>query len=116
VARGRSEQCERDNSADTEVGEEGGAGGAPGAGAEIPLQPMEQIMVRQAVPLQPMKVHGGADLHLQPMEGTPTSEQVNAPEGGCDSVGSLCWSRLPPGPADPWREELTPEQVWWQGL
>jgi len=28
-------------------------------------------------PLQPMEVHGGADLHLQPME-DPTPEQVNA--------------------------------------
>jgi len=26
-------------------------------------------MVRQAVPLQPMEDHGGADLHLQPVEG-----------------------------------------------
>ena len=30
-------RCERNNSADTKVREEGGAGGAPGAGAEIPL-------------------------------------------------------------------------------
>ena len=46
---------ERNNSVDTKVREEGGAGGAPGAGAEMsPLQPMEQTMVRQAVPLQPM--------------------------------------------------------------
>ncbi|KAK4823596.1 hypothetical protein QYF61_003796 [Mycteria americana] len=54
--------------ADTKVSEEGGAGGAPGAGAEIPLQPVVKTMVRQAVPLQPMEVHGGADTHLQPME------------------------------------------------
>jgi len=54
--------CERNNSADTKVGEEGGAGRAPGA--EIPLQPMEKAMVRQAVLLQPMEVHGGADIHL----------------------------------------------------
>ena len=53
--------CERNNSADTKVSEEGGGGGAPGAGAEIPLQPMVKTMVRQqAVPLQPMEVHGGA--------------------------------------------------------
>ncbi|GAB0180072.1 cAMP-dependent protein kinase inhibitor alpha [Grus japonensis] len=51
--------CERNNSADTQVTEEGGAGGAPGTGAEIPLQPLEKTMVRQAVPLQPMEVHGG---------------------------------------------------------
>ncbi|GAB0176032.1 AN1-type zinc finger protein 5-like [Grus japonensis] len=62
---------------DTKVSEEGGAGGAPGAGAEIPLQPMEKTVVRQAVPLQPMDVDGGADIHLQPME-DPMLEQVDA--------------------------------------
>jgi len=42
------------NSADPTVSAEGGVGGAPGTGAEVPLQPVEQPMVRQAVPLQPM--------------------------------------------------------------
>ena len=70
-------RCERNNSTDTKVSEEGGAGGAPGAGAEIPLQPVVKTMVRQAVPLQPMDVHGGADIHLQPVE-DPKSEQVDA--------------------------------------
>jgi len=37
--------CERTNSADTEVSGEGGGGGALGAGAEIPLQPMEKTTV-----------------------------------------------------------------------
>ena len=61
--------CERNNSADAKVSEERGwGGGAPGAGAEIPLQPMVKIMVRQIVPLQPLQVHGGADIHLQPGE------------------------------------------------
>jgi len=32
------------------------------------------------------------------------------PEGSCDPVGSPRWSRPLPGPADPWREEPTPEQ------
>jgi len=40
-------------------------GGAPDTGAEsLPLQLMMKIMVRQAVPLQPMEVHGGADINL----------------------------------------------------
>ena len=56
---------------------EGGGGGAPGTGAEIPLQPVVKTMVRQAVPLQPMEVHSGADIHLQHME-DPTPEQVDA--------------------------------------
>ncbi|GAB0180292.1 mitochondrial enolase superfamily member 1 [Grus japonensis] len=40
---------------------------------------MEKTMVKQAVPLQPMEVDGGADIHLQPME-DPTPEQLEAPE------------------------------------
>ena len=56
---------ERNDSADTKISEEGGGGGAPGTGAEIPLQ---QTMMRQAVPLQPMEAHGGADPHPHPME------------------------------------------------
>ncbi|GAB0179552.1 AN1-type zinc finger protein 5-like [Grus japonensis] len=72
-------------------------------------------MVKQAVPLQPMEVGGGADIHLQPVE-DPTPEQVDAPEGSCDPMGSLHWSRLLAGPVAPWREEPTPEQVCWQDL
>jgi len=41
-----------------------GEGGDPGTEAEIPLQSMEKIMVRQAVPLKSMEVHGGVDIHL----------------------------------------------------
>ncbi|GAB0204350.1 epimerase family protein SDR39U1 [Grus japonensis] len=108
-------RCERNNSADTQVSEEEGGGGAPGARAEILLQPMEKIMVRQAVPLQPMEVHGGADIHLQPRE-DPTPEQVEAPEGGCDPVGSPCWSRVLARPVAPWREEPMLEQVFWWDL
>ncbi|GAB0180448.1 AN1-type zinc finger protein 5-like [Grus japonensis] len=108
-------RCERNDSADTKASAEGGAGGAPGSGAEIPLQPMEKTMVRQAVPLQPMEDDGGADIHLQPME-DPTPEQVETPEGGCDPVGSPRWSRLLAGPVAPWREEPMLEQVWWQDL
>ncbi|GAB0208947.1 secretory carrier-associated membrane protein 1 [Grus japonensis] len=51
-----------------------GGQGAPGTRAEIPLQAVEKTMVRQAVPLQPMEVNGGADIHLQPME-DPMPEQ-----------------------------------------
>ena len=53
-------------------------GGAQDARAEIfPLQPMMKTMGRQAVSLQPMEVHGGADIHLQPVE-DPMLEQVYA--------------------------------------
>ncbi|GAB0185948.1 AN1-type zinc finger protein 5-like [Grus japonensis] len=66
-------------------------------------------MVRQAVPPQPVEADGGADIHLQPME-DPTPEQVDAPEGGCDPVGSPHWSKLLARPVDPWREEPRLEQ------
>ena len=69
--------CQRNKFADTKVSEEGGGGGTPGTGAEIPHQPVIKTMVRQAIPLQPMEVHSGADLHLQPMQ-DPTPEQVDA--------------------------------------
>ncbi|XP_072707914.1 uncharacterized protein [Ciconia boyciana] len=107
--------CERNSPADTKASEERGGGGAPGAGAEIPLQPLVKTMVRQAVPLQPMEVHGGADIHLQPVE-DPTPERVDAPKGVCDPMESPRWSRLLAGPVDPWREEPTLEQVCWQNL
>jgi len=91
-------------------------GGARNAGAEsLPFQPVMKTMVRQVVPLQPMEVHGGADFHLQPVEGTPCRSRW-MPEGGCDPMGSPRWNRLLPGPADPWREEPTLEQVCWQSL
>ncbi|GAB0180306.1 AN1-type zinc finger protein 5-like [Grus japonensis] len=50
-------------------------------------------MVKQAVPLQPMEDDGEQRFHLQPVE-DPTLEQVEAPEGGCDPVGSPRWSSL----------------------
>ncbi|GAB0203794.1 hypothetical protein GRJ2_002845000 [Grus japonensis] len=52
---------------------------------------------------------------LQPVE-DPMSEQVDSPEGGCNPMGTLHWSRLLAGPVDPWREEPTPEQICWQDL
>ncbi len=45
--------------------------------AKIPLQPVVMAMVEQAVPLQPMEVHGGAEIHLQPVE-DPMPGQVEA--------------------------------------
>ncbi|GAB0182113.1 RIMS-binding protein 3A-like [Grus japonensis] len=67
----------RNNSTDIKVSEKGRGGGARGTEAEIPLQPMEKTMVKQAVPLQPMEDDGGADIHLQPVE-DPMLEQVDA--------------------------------------
>ena len=53
---------ERKTSADTKVSEEGGGGGARGAGAVIPLQPMVKTTMMQVVPLPPMEDHSGADI------------------------------------------------------
>ncbi|KAK4806863.1 hypothetical protein QYF61_012584 [Mycteria americana] len=78
-------------------------------------QPVVKTMVRQAVPLQPMEVHSGADIHLQPME-NPTPKQVDVPEGGCDPMESPHWSRLLAGPVTPWGEEPMLEQVCLQDL
>jgi len=64
--------CERNNSADIKVSEEGGEGGPPDAGVDtFPLQIVMKTMVRQAVLLQPMGVHSGVNINLQPVEGTP---------------------------------------------
>ncbi|GAB0184959.1 epimerase family protein SDR39U1 [Grus japonensis] len=63
VAAGRGvRRCERNSPADTKVSAEGGGGRAPGTRAEIPLQPVEKTMVRQAVPLKPMEDDGGAEI------------------------------------------------------
>jgi len=58
--------------------EKEGGGSTPGARVEIPLQPVRNTMVRQVVSLQPMEVHSGVDIHLQPIE-DPTPEQVDVP-------------------------------------
>lgn len=69
--------CERSSSADTKVSEEVGGGGAPGTGTDIPLQAVVKIIMRQAVLLQPMEVHGRADIHHRVFGGP------SARAGGC---------------------------------
>jgi len=66
--------CERNNCADTKVSE----GGAPGAGAEIPLQPLDKTMASQAVTLQPMEVHVEQTSTCSLWREDPTPEQVDA--------------------------------------
>jgi len=95
-----------------------GGGGARDAGAgSFPLQLVMKTIVSQVVPLQPMEVHGGADLHLSPMEGTPRQSRwmcmkeavtlwgARAGAGSCQELRT-CGERSPP----------MPEQVCWQGL
>ena len=51
-----------------------------------------------AVPLQPMELHGGAEIHLQPT-GNPRLEQ-GMPKGGCDPMEGThtgaVWEELQP--------------------
>ncbi|KAJ7422976.1 hypothetical protein BTVI_11474 [Pitangus sulphuratus] len=72
LQRERARIWESNSPADPKASEEGGGAGA--TGTEIPLQPMVKTMVKQ---LQPMEVHDGAEIHLQPME-DHTPEQVDA--------------------------------------
>lgn len=44
---------------------EGRGGGAPDAGAEIPLQPMQKTTGKPVVPLQLMGIYAGADIHTE---------------------------------------------------
>jgi len=91
-------QFERNNSAGTKVSEEGGGGGAPVAGAEtFPLQPVEQTMVRQAVPLQPMEVHSGANIH--------PCKEPHAGAGGCLKEAVTPWGAHTG--AGPWQDLRT---------
>ncbi|TRZ26649.1 hypothetical protein HGM15179_000420 [Zosterops borbonicus] len=55
--------CKRSSPADPRVSEKGGKGEAR---AETPLQPLMKTLVRNGVPLQPMEIHRGAEIHLQP--------------------------------------------------
>lgn len=65
--------CEKNSSAVTQVSGQGGGGEAPGARAEVHLQPMVKTMVGEDVPLQPVGINRIAEIH--PWR-TPTPEQV----------------------------------------
>ncbi|GAB0206653.1 AN1-type zinc finger protein 5-like [Grus japonensis] len=79
---------------------------------------MVKAMVRQVVPLQPMEINGGADIHLQPMEDL-MPEQVDTPKGGCNPMESPCWSRLLAEPVTLWErptlEQFTKNCSPWEG-
>ncbi|RMC14239.1 hypothetical protein DUI87_09330 [Hirundo rustica rustica] len=95
------EGCDSKNSADTQVSEDRGEGGAPDSGAEIPLQPVVKTTVRQLCPCSPW--------------GSIVEQRCTyypwMPKGGRDPVGSPHWTRLLAGPVDSWRNEPTLEEV-----
>ena len=75
---------------------------------------MVKTMVRQAVPLQPMEVNGGAGIHLQPVEDPSWSrwmclKEAVTPWRAHAGAGS-CQHLWPCG------EEPMLEQVCWQDL
>ncbi|KAJ7403264.1 hypothetical protein BTVI_78845 [Pitangus sulphuratus] len=49
---------------------------------------MVQTVVRQDLSLQPVEVHGGTEIHLQPMK-----DPMTEPEGDRAPLGSPFWSR-----------------------
>lgn len=73
-------KCQRNSPADTKVSEEGEEGGAPDTGAEVPLQPLN--------------VHNGTEIHLQPL-GDPQQRKES-----CGHMGSPHQSRLLAGPVE----------------
>lgn len=60
--RGVQKIC-KNSPADTKVREEGEGRGAPDAGAEVLLQPLEKDVMEQVVLLLPIEDHGGAGEH-----------------------------------------------------
>ncbi|XP_059725656.1 ceramide synthase 4-like isoform X6 [Haemorhous mexicanus] len=72
--KSRLRTWERNNSADTKVSGEGGAGGAPGAGGEAPLQAVLRTKVKQMCPCSPWGSMGDAEIHPESMEEEPTPE------------------------------------------
>lgn len=99
TAGGREEcECERNSSADAQGRADGEAGAASGSRAEILLRFRGAAHGEAAESLQPLEGREGAEIHLQPLK-EPTLEQGML-EGGCDSQGSLCWSRVLTGPVE----------------
>jgi len=72
------------------------------------LQPVEQTVVRQAVPCS----HGGPWWSRSPpvARGEPHAGAGGCPKEAVTPWGAPCWSRLLPGPVALWREEPMPEQ------
>lgn len=78
----------RNSLADVKVREDGGGGGAPGAGT--PLQPKENTVVKQVVPLQAMKAAGHQICTVPPMEGTAGGHALKKAEAHGELIQKLC--------------------------
>ncbi|KAJ7403390.1 hypothetical protein BTVI_77315 [Pitangus sulphuratus] len=83
----RSGNIESHTPADPKVSEEAGEGGAPYTRADSPAAHGANHG-KAAVPLQPMEVNSGAEIHPQPLEDPPHwSEWI--PEGCCALIAQL---------------------------
>ncbi|KAJ7415200.1 hypothetical protein BTVI_38934 [Pitangus sulphuratus] len=87
------------------------------------MQHVVKTIVNQAVPLQPVEVNRGAEIHLQPVEETHAGAG-GCPKEGCDPVGRLRWSSLLVGTCGPVERGAHAEagfllrrgvieQLWW---
>ncbi|KAJ7424992.1 hypothetical protein BTVI_04193 [Pitangus sulphuratus] len=72
---------------------------------------MMKTMVEQVVPLQPMNVHGGAEIHLQSME-EPHAGANGCPKEAVTSGEAHAGTGSLQGPAGLWRQDPTLEQVF----
>ncbi|KAJ7409380.1 hypothetical protein BTVI_56553 [Pitangus sulphuratus] len=104
----RSENMERNKCAYTKVSGERGVGGPPGAGVEVPLQPVVQTMMTQLCLCNPWRSVVEQRSTCMPWRTPCQSRRI--PKG----VGSPHW--LLAGPVAPWREKPMLEQVCWQDL
>jgi len=110
-------RSERNNSADTKVSEEGGGKRCSRCwSTESSLEARDED--HSEAGCSPA-VHGRSMVEQRSICSPWKGHHARA--GGCPEEavtpwGAPCWSRLLAGPVDPWREELMPKQVCWQGL
>lgn len=110
--KSRVRVCKRNSSADNQVSEEG-----EGRGRHCSWDSPKDHGAAHgeaAVLLQPMEDHMDAEIHLQ------TVKETHTRAGGCPKEAVTLWGgpvleKVPcwQGPANPGREEPTPEQVSW---
>lgn len=81
--------CELNSPTGTTVSGKGGPGAAPGTEADSPAALWHSPWWAPAAHGHPWWISDGPAAH-----GDLTLEQVDVPKRGCDSIGSLCWSKL----------------------
>lgn len=114
----KEEKHERSNPAETprSVKKEVG-GGVLGMGADIPLQPMEKVMVKEVVLLlEPMEVHSGADPPCSPWR-IPCQRKWLCPEESCRLLAeTAACGEKPTQKLVLWQELQLVGDPWWNSL